>query len=229
MGSAANYARRSPWPMINILRTKQVRTAQKGIPTGLVYQQNEKTLSKIGAQQLESMLRLRDWTAIADLKVDRKDMEALRVAQDLQTTGVIADEDKSVIFDSTPAANKIDRSQIEGGNIVNVVLQALEKRLEVSEDGTASPLTGTETSAAMMASDFLLEHLNELESSPETEVVKEAANPIAKNYFDLDDDFSPEKVTEEDEDDILFGGGGIPFSSDDDESFNAGMDTRSFY
>lgn len=38
-GLAANYARRSPWPMVNILRTKQVRTAQKGIPTGLVYQQ----------------------------------------------------------------------------------------------------------------------------------------------------------------------------------------------
>lgn len=38
-GLAANYARRSPWPMVNILRTEQVRTAQKGIPTGLVYQQ----------------------------------------------------------------------------------------------------------------------------------------------------------------------------------------------
>ncbi|MEC8291701.1 MAG: DUF1415 family protein, partial [Pseudomonadota bacterium] len=32
-GAAANYARRSPWPMINILRTNQVRSAQKGIPT----------------------------------------------------------------------------------------------------------------------------------------------------------------------------------------------------
>jgi hypothetical protein len=38
-GAAANYARRSPWPMINILRTNQVRTAQRGIPTGLVYTQ----------------------------------------------------------------------------------------------------------------------------------------------------------------------------------------------
>jgi hypothetical protein len=38
-GGAANYARRSPWPMINILRTSQVRAAQKGIPTGLVYTQ----------------------------------------------------------------------------------------------------------------------------------------------------------------------------------------------
>jgi hypothetical protein len=38
-GMAAHYARRSPWPMVNILRTKQVRVAQRGIPTGLVYQQ----------------------------------------------------------------------------------------------------------------------------------------------------------------------------------------------
>ena len=53
MGAAANYARRSPWPMINILRTTQVRTAQRGIPTGLVYQQNERTLSSIGAEKLE--------------------------------------------------------------------------------------------------------------------------------------------------------------------------------
>jgi hypothetical protein len=38
-GASANYARRSPWPMVNLLRTKQVRAAQKGIPTGLVYTQ----------------------------------------------------------------------------------------------------------------------------------------------------------------------------------------------
>ena len=38
-GMAGNYARRSPWPMVNILRTGQVRIAQRGIPTGLVYQQ----------------------------------------------------------------------------------------------------------------------------------------------------------------------------------------------
>ena len=44
-GLAANYARRSPWPMVNILRTNQVRTAQKGIPTGLVYQQVRVNLS----------------------------------------------------------------------------------------------------------------------------------------------------------------------------------------
>jgi hypothetical protein len=40
--------------------------------------QNEKTLAKIGIDKLETMLRLRDWEQIADIKVDRRDMEALR-------------------------------------------------------------------------------------------------------------------------------------------------------
>ncbi len=227
VGSAANYARRSPWPMINILRTTQVRTAQKGIPTGLVYQQNEKTLTKIGTKSLEKMLRLRDWSDISDLKVDRKDMEALRVAQDLQTTGVVADEDKSVVFDSTPAANKVDRAQIEGGNIANVLLQALDKRLHGGPGGEAVSLSGAETSAAMMASDFLLEHLDEVESAPPKKEIK--SNPMAQMYFDMDDEFSQDKVTEEDEGNILFGGGGIMMDSDKDENFGEGMDPRNFY
>ena len=115
--------------MINILRTSQVRAAQRGIPTGLVYQQNERTLNSIGADKLESMLRTRDWDDIENVKVDRRDMEALRVAQDFQKTGVVKDEDVSFEFDSTPAANRVEMEQIEGGNMVNVVMQALEKRL----------------------------------------------------------------------------------------------------
>jgi hypothetical protein len=51
--SAPNYARRSPWPMVNLLRTPQVRTAQRGVPTGQVYKQNEETLNGIGADALE--------------------------------------------------------------------------------------------------------------------------------------------------------------------------------
>ncbi|KAL7531786.1 hypothetical protein ACHAWF_003906 [Thalassiosira exigua] len=159
-GLAANYARRSPWPMVNVLRTNQVRTAQRGIPTGLVYQQNEKTLGRIGASQLEKMLRLRDWSDIAGMKVDRKDMEALRVANDLQVEGAIRDEDKSFAFDSTPAANKVDRSEVEGGDMVNVVRQALAMRLGVEGGSGRAPLDGAQTSAAMMASDFLLEELD---------------------------------------------------------------------
>lgn len=208
-GSAANYARRSPWPMINILRTSQVRAAQKGIPTGLVYQQNEKTLSRVGAKSLEKMLRLRDWSEIEDLKVDRKDMEALRVAQDLQKKGVVAEEDVSVMYDSTPAANRLDRQQIEGGDILNVLLQALEKRLTGGEIGGALELSGAETSAVMMASDYLLENLDSLKKK------KIPVNAMAQRYFDTEDDFSPGKVTEEDEGDVLFGGGGIKMESDE--------------
>lgn len=58
---AANFARRSPWPMINILRTPQVRSAQKGIPTGQVYQLNEVKLTAVGAATLQEMLDSRNW------------------------------------------------------------------------------------------------------------------------------------------------------------------------
>ncbi|KAG7347346.1 DUF1415 domain containing protein [Nitzschia inconspicua] len=163
-GAAANYARRSPWPMINILRTNQVRAAQKGIPTGLVYKQNEKTLSGVGVEKLETMLRLRDWGEIADVKVDRREMEALRVAQDFQQTGVIKQEDISFAADATPAANKVDGEQIEQGNLVNVVREALEKRLG-KQDGTVTRLSGPETSATIMASDFLLAELEKIIAS----------------------------------------------------------------
>lgn len=116
--------------------------------------QNEKTLNRIGMYNLEKMLRLRDWSEVAGMKVDRKDMEALRVAQDLQVEGAVRDEDKSFMFDSTPAANKVDRSQIDDGNMVNVIQQALEIRL--GKQGGGNSLNGAQTSAAMMASDFLL-------------------------------------------------------------------------
>jgi hypothetical protein len=36
----------------------QVRKAQKAIPTGLVYRQNEVTLAKIGAERLQVMRRV---------------------------------------------------------------------------------------------------------------------------------------------------------------------------
>lgn len=209
-GAAANYARRSPWPMINILRTNQVRAAQKGIPTGLVYQQNEKTLNAVGTEKLETMLRLRDWSDISDVKVNRRDMEALRIAQDLKETGTVAEEDKNVVHDATPAANKVDRSQIDGGDMVNVVLQALEKRLTGGDDGRVAQLSGAETSAAMMASDFLLEELNRIaESGPQ----KAAAAAPEASLFDMDDEVS----NEEEEMSVLFGGEGIMGRNIDDD------------
>ena len=160
-GAAANYARRSPWPMINLLRTKQVRAAQKGIPTGLVYKQNEKMLSGIGSEKLETMLRLRDWGEIADVKVDRREMEALRIAQDYQETGVVKVDDTSFATDATPGANKVDKEQVEQGNLVKVLLEALAKRLG-KEDGKITRLSGPETSATIMASDFVLAELDKI-------------------------------------------------------------------
>ncbi|CAN0122485.1 unnamed protein product, partial [Ectocarpus fasciculatus] len=68
-GGAANFARRSPFPMINILRTNQVRLAQKSIPTGLVYKQNEEVLEEVGAGDLQKMLEGRDWTGLEGKKV----------------------------------------------------------------------------------------------------------------------------------------------------------------
>ena len=61
---AANFARRGPWPIINILRTSQVRAAQKGVSTGDVYQYNEERLAGVEAQELGRMLNDRDWDAL---------------------------------------------------------------------------------------------------------------------------------------------------------------------
>lgn len=63
-GGAANFARRSPYPMINLLRTPQVRAAQKGIPTGSVYETNERNLASVGTDALQEMLRKEDWAPI---------------------------------------------------------------------------------------------------------------------------------------------------------------------
>ena len=172
--------------------------------------QNEKTLSRIGMLELEKMLRLRDWSPVAGMKVDRKDMEALRVAQDLQVEGAVRDEDKSFMFDSTPAANKVDRSQIDDGNMVNVITQALELRLE--KQGV---LNGAQTSAAMMASDFLMEELNRIQKEyPGDAKAKEIPRGgyAAAYGFDFDD----EEGDEESEDAALWGGGGVPMTSDED-------------
>jgi hypothetical protein len=70
------------------------------------------------------MLRLRDWSDIADEKVNRRDMEALRVAQDFQATGIVQTQDLRFEGDSTPAANKVDSQQIEKGNLMNVIKQS---------------------------------------------------------------------------------------------------------
>eukprot|EP00310_Coccolithus_braarudii_P017854 CAMPEP_0183354278 /NCGR_PEP_ID=MMETSP0164_2-20130417/37216_1 /TAXON_ID=221442 /ORGANISM="Coccolithus pelagicus ssp braarudi, Strain PLY182g" /LENGTH=415 /DNA_ID=CAMNT_0025527133 /DNA_START=15 /DNA_END=1262 /DNA_ORIENTATION=+ len=63
-GEAANFARRSPYPMINLLRTPQVRSAQKGIPTGSVYETNERNLLSVGPEKLAQMLQAQDWSGL---------------------------------------------------------------------------------------------------------------------------------------------------------------------
>ena len=65
---AANYARRSPFPMINLLRTPQVRAAQKGLPTGSVYTTNERNLETVGWQNLQEMLDTKDWSGLDEHK-----------------------------------------------------------------------------------------------------------------------------------------------------------------
>ena len=57
--AAANFARRSPYPMINLLRTPQVRAAQKGIPTGSVYEVNEENLQTV-SQCVKALLEKRE-------------------------------------------------------------------------------------------------------------------------------------------------------------------------
>ena len=173
-GTAANYARRSPYPMINILRTQQgesvissrcplstrafrflfltpiqpqhpppilplpsVRRGQRGIPTGLVYRQNEKILSKVGDADLEEMLRSRDWSGLEGLTVDRSEYEALAIAKNLQddvTSGIdpdaaSADVDYgSELRESHRDQSEKTRAEIEGGDLANVLLQAIEIR-----------------------------------------------------------------------------------------------------
>ena len=65
---AANFARRSPFPMINLLRTPQVRAAQKGLPTGSVYTTNEKNLDSVGARELQEMLDGKNWEGLRGRK-----------------------------------------------------------------------------------------------------------------------------------------------------------------
>lgn len=234
--------------MVNVLRTEQVRVAQKGIPTGLVYQQNEKTLGRIGTTQLEKMLRLRDWSDIEGVKVDRKDMEALRVANDLQVEGVSREEDTSFAFDSTPAANRVDRSQIDGGDMTNVIQQALEIRLGRMEGVAAAAgglLNGAQTSAAMMASDFLLEELGRIaeeypddQRAPVIDVRDDgggrpssamASGGYAASYgIDMEEDlgFGSNREAEEAEMAALWGGGGIPMTASDDPRGGSGGGPR---
>ena len=127
------------------------------------------------------------------------------------------DEDTSFAFDSTPAANKVDKTEIEGGDMVNVIQQALEIRLD------KSILNGGQTSAALMASDFLLEELESIvkeypgnERPPSKK--KEASGGYAKAYgFDTVDYDDDSQESDEAEMSAMWGGGGVPMTLDEED------------
>lgn len=257
-GQSANYARRSPWPMINLLRTTQVRAAQKGIPTGLVYKQNEKTLGSVGVDKLETMLRLRNWDDTAEYKVDRTAIDALKLAKEFQETGKVAAKDMSLAYDTTPVAQQAGKQ--DEGNLVNVVLQALEKRLGKGDSGPIQPLSGPETSATAMASDLLLRRLDAIADAAENAPAEPEVSP-APVAVATKDDGTPDEVARARQErieaakravmddfkgdpadenpmmgrgdrmsDVLFGKEGIGQTSDDDDNvFPEGMDQRSFF
>jgi hypothetical protein len=98
---AANFARRTPWPMINLLRSKQVKNAQKGVPTGVVYKQNEERLIDVGVPTLSRMLYDRNW----DNLPTHSSVKLLKKL--LETTGIsveAAPVDKCPIDHSTAAS-----------------------------------------------------------------------------------------------------------------------------
>jgi hypothetical protein len=59
-----SYARRSPYPIINILKSPMVKAAQKFVPEGKVVYQNTQKLDSIGLQNLHNMLINRNWDTL---------------------------------------------------------------------------------------------------------------------------------------------------------------------
>ena len=76
----------------------------------------------------------------------------------------------------------------------------------------------------MMASDFLLDHLDKLYGNPEQQEIDEKMSASRKFYED--NDFSNSAAAEE-EMDVLFSGGGIKMDSEDDDF--TGVNTGDFY
>jgi hypothetical protein len=150
------------------------------------------------------------------------------------------EKDTSFEFDVTPAANKINRdAQMERGNMVNVLKEALTKRLQ------GHALSGPETSATVMASDFLLEELERIvemggtatstttTSSSSTigiPLTKEERMLEAKRMIlqDLEGD-GIESGNAGDELNAMFGSEGITTRKSDDEGTKGGGQFDMFY
>lgn len=60
-----DFSRRSPWPMINILRDAEVSRVQRGVPKGRVYEENINRLDCVGVATLQNMLDKRDWSGLS--------------------------------------------------------------------------------------------------------------------------------------------------------------------
>jgi hypothetical protein len=56
-----DFSRRSPWPIINILRSPQVNALQKHVPEGKIARDNKARLDAVGTEELQDMLDKRNW------------------------------------------------------------------------------------------------------------------------------------------------------------------------
>ena len=65
-----DFARRSPWPMINLLRSPQVNRIQRGIPQYKVFDENVGRLDQVGVRALQGMLDRRDWSDLPKVTRD---------------------------------------------------------------------------------------------------------------------------------------------------------------
>jgi len=81
------------------------------------------------------------------------------------------------------ATREAVEEKIEGGNIASDLLEALEKRLK---EGS---LSGAETNDVLMASDLLLEHLDELRS--------ESKKEVSQDLVDDEDSVHPQQYDEQ--------------------------------
>lgn len=63
-----SYSRRSPWPIVNILRSPFVKLAQKNMPEGRVFQKNRQRLTEVGNFLLQDMLEKKEWTDLPIIK-----------------------------------------------------------------------------------------------------------------------------------------------------------------
>ena len=57
---------------------RQVRAAQKGVPTGSVYTTNEGNLATIGSAELQDMLERREWAGIYEGKFTKHNVDVIR-------------------------------------------------------------------------------------------------------------------------------------------------------